>query len=300
LADAQWISFSVNATHGLRRSAEDKANAVRGALRHPTGQALSDQKLAAHVGVSDKTVAKYRAELAATSEIPKSTSRTGRDGRTINTSKIGKKRRKPSREVKKMLAMLPENIRSAVASSSIGNNIGKITKLACMSEEEQQAALVELLSSDVNEVLGVSNADVDKATQILKHGSPEVIAAVEAGNMELDEALATIDDAEPALCPRCGSTCFPDGTCRACIAEAPVDDEPANEDDDQVDRRRHREALATLFDAGNQFGRCVYLATIALDVEPREEHPVHVACRALDALLKWAKDEHQKLQEAVA
>jgi uncharacterized protein (DUF1015 family) len=34
LADAQWYSFGVNKTHGLRRSNEDKQAAVKGALEH--------------------------------------------------------------------------------------------------------------------------------------------------------------------------------------------------------------------------------------------------------------------------
>ena len=42
-----------------------------------------------HVGVNDKTIAKYRAKLESTSQIAKSDERTGRDGRTINTANIG-------------------------------------------------------------------------------------------------------------------------------------------------------------------------------------------------------------------
>ena len=33
-ADAQWYSYSVNKTHGLRRNNEDKERAVRSALQH--------------------------------------------------------------------------------------------------------------------------------------------------------------------------------------------------------------------------------------------------------------------------
>ena len=93
--DAQWASYGANATHGLRRTNEDKAKAVRAALRHPEGAKRSDNDIAKHVGVSDKTVAKYRAETVPTSEIPKSTERIGADGRTINTANIGKKTKPP-------------------------------------------------------------------------------------------------------------------------------------------------------------------------------------------------------------
>ena len=40
LPDAQWHSYSVNKTHGLRRTNEDKERAVKAALAHPEcGQA---------------------------------------------------------------------------------------------------------------------------------------------------------------------------------------------------------------------------------------------------------------------
>jgi len=88
--DAQWASYGANVTHGLRRSNPDKAKAVKAALRHPNGPKMSDSQIAEHVGVSMPTVSKYRAELETTSNILKSDSRTGRDGRTINTANIGK------------------------------------------------------------------------------------------------------------------------------------------------------------------------------------------------------------------
>jgi hypothetical protein len=62
---------------------------VKAALLHPKGASLSDSQISEHVGVDDKTVGKYRAELVATSELPKSTTRLGKDNRTIDTAKIG-------------------------------------------------------------------------------------------------------------------------------------------------------------------------------------------------------------------
>ena len=91
LDDARWFSYSANQTHGLRRSNADKARAVKAALKHPEGAGLSDAQIAEHVGVTDKTVAKYRREVEGTPEIPESTVRTGRDGRTTNTANIGKR-----------------------------------------------------------------------------------------------------------------------------------------------------------------------------------------------------------------
>lgn len=89
--DAQWYSFAANKTNGLRRTNDDKHRAVQAALKHPKGAGQSDSQIAKHVGVDHKTVAAWRAKLEATWEIPKSPKRTGRDGRTINTSKIGER-----------------------------------------------------------------------------------------------------------------------------------------------------------------------------------------------------------------
>lgn len=134
-SEAQWFSYSVNKSHGERRTREDRVRAIKAALRHPEGAHRSDNDIARHVGVSDKTVAKYRVEMESTSEIPKSSGqaekpgkdaadartkgspapseqpatkpaatrpRKGRDGRTINTAKIGKgkSKRTKRREVK--------------------------------------------------------------------------------------------------------------------------------------------------------------------------------------------------------
>ncbi len=101
-ADAQWFSFSANKTNGLHRTNEDKQRAVKAALLHPKGAGLSDNQIAEHVGVSDKTVAAWREKLETTSEIPKSTNRKGRDGRRINTANIGRRRRQTNSPTSEM------------------------------------------------------------------------------------------------------------------------------------------------------------------------------------------------------
>src|ERR1039458_6489746 len=63
LEDAQWFSYSANATHGMRRTNEDKQRAVKAALAHSKSSGLSDGLIAKHVGVSDRMIAEYRKEL---------------------------------------------------------------------------------------------------------------------------------------------------------------------------------------------------------------------------------------------
>jgi hypothetical protein len=102
LSDAQWYSFSANKAHGLPRTPEDRVRAIKAALMHPAGRSKSNREIADHVGCHFETVAKYRNELETKATIGKTDSRTGRDGRTINTAKIGKnpERCTPSRKAK--------------------------------------------------------------------------------------------------------------------------------------------------------------------------------------------------------
>lgn len=69
--DAQLFSFGVNAHHGLRRSSADKRKAIAGALNHPVSCKWSNNQIAKHCGVSDKTVAAVRDAHFGNSEVTK-------------------------------------------------------------------------------------------------------------------------------------------------------------------------------------------------------------------------------------
>lgn len=59
---AVWLAAAANQGHGVRRSNEDKRNAVRMALGSATGQEQSTRVLAEHLGVSHMLVSKMRKE----------------------------------------------------------------------------------------------------------------------------------------------------------------------------------------------------------------------------------------------
>jgi len=86
--DAVWRSLAANKDHGLRRSQKDKRRAIKRALKHTHGAESSDRSIARHVGVSPKTVSKYREQLTGV-EIPQVDERKGSDGKTYDTSNIG-------------------------------------------------------------------------------------------------------------------------------------------------------------------------------------------------------------------
>jgi uncharacterized ParB-like nuclease family protein len=104
-AEAQWKSLGANKTHGLRRTNADKVKAVAKGLK--LKWEMSDSVVAEHVGVSHTMVRRHRqavidaqkaaAKGDATLTEFKSNVRTGRDGRGINTARIGRNspRRKP-------------------------------------------------------------------------------------------------------------------------------------------------------------------------------------------------------------
>lgn len=79
--DAQWFAIAANKTHGLQRSTADKAKAIKAALKHPKVVKMSDRQLAEYIGVSGKTVGKYRLDLEGRAEIPHAETRTDTAGR---------------------------------------------------------------------------------------------------------------------------------------------------------------------------------------------------------------------------
>lgn len=87
--DAVLHAAGANASHGLRRTNADKRRSVETLLRDEEWRQWSDGEIAKRCGVSQPFVSSVRRELATTQNRFESTARTGADGRTINTAKIG-------------------------------------------------------------------------------------------------------------------------------------------------------------------------------------------------------------------
>jgi protein gp37 len=95
LEDAKWYSYSVNQSHGLRRTNADKQRAVEAALAHPYAAKNSGEQIARHCGVSPMTVSRYR---NSNNVRDTSTERVAtRNGATytMNTGNIGQRARPP-------------------------------------------------------------------------------------------------------------------------------------------------------------------------------------------------------------
>jgi len=180
--EAQWYSFGVNKTHGLRRTRGDRVRAIQAALRHPEGAGKSNYEIAEHCGVSEITVRRYRQQLEPTTTMSQSSGqagedrkdrpaearadhellpwerpatrpaasrpRTGRDGRTINTAKIGKgKHKSPRAPSRHMAARIQKPTRAP-------NPMEKMTALSIPHNPVMGArTLIEVFDADYLRIL---------------------------------------------------------------------------------------------------------------------------------------------------
>jgi len=151
LEDARWFSYAANQRHGLRRSNEDKRKAVKAALKHPSGAKMSDRQIAEHVGVSNDMVSRHRKAMEEGGALSENDSRTGKDGRTINTAKIGKSKRTVERDVA-LAANIPEDVQETIADTPIANNKSELAKLASLPEDEQRDAAEQIAAGEVESV----------------------------------------------------------------------------------------------------------------------------------------------------
>lgn len=94
--DAQWDSYSVNATHGLRRTTTEMRRIVEQALRHPAAARLSNVQIGKHIGMPEATVRRWRKRLSSQSDEDGVRLAT-RGTRTypIDTRRIGKRATRP-------------------------------------------------------------------------------------------------------------------------------------------------------------------------------------------------------------
>lgn len=208
LDEARWYALSANKTHGLRRSAADKRNAIGLALM--MRPEMSDRAIADHVGVDHKTVATVRKEI----DCGNSPVRTGRDGRTTNTSNIclantsrqskpndkpddrqqndwgnspvtTKRRATPAeqRPVDQLGNPIPDHLRDVFGDPALGESISELQALLnslspdkhIRRAKDRAHAHPYVLVSEMMQRLDGVTADLEAAIAILKNGAPYAI-----------------------------------------------------------------------------------------------------------------------------
>jgi len=63
LEDAQWHSYSVNTTHGLRRTSNEAQRVIGLALEHPNSSSLSNVELGRHLHLPESTIRRWRVKI---------------------------------------------------------------------------------------------------------------------------------------------------------------------------------------------------------------------------------------------
>jgi hypothetical protein len=125
--DAILHAAGANSSHGLRRTNADKQRAVETLLRDNEWSVWSDTEIARRCAVDHKTVGAMRGKLESTREIPKSDVRKGADGRTINTSSIGKSKPAQPAQPAQPTAVSPEQRQYESAVQTIGVPVTQAT-----------------------------------------------------------------------------------------------------------------------------------------------------------------------------
>lgn len=92
LDDARWYSYSVNQSHGLRRTPQDVRRAIEGALIHPYHPRYTQAQIARHVGVTPARVSQIAVSIKDLIDKPDERIVT-RNGQTytMNTANIGRR-----------------------------------------------------------------------------------------------------------------------------------------------------------------------------------------------------------------
>lgn len=185
--EARWASYAANKSHGLRRTNDDKRKAVLASLKHPSGSSLSDAAIALHVGVSDRMVAKYRAE--STPKVSESAPRTGRDGRTINTANIGKGKPDPAH-----LRSLAPDVQRAIEGKEIRASKEEVAALAALNDFGPQRKAVKAVQSgeakSIKEALAPKEPETKAAAP--EPPDPDSLEAVQADLRDLEKAIRDV------------------------------------------------------------------------------------------------------------
>lgn len=111
--EAVLYSVGANASHGLRRTPEDKRRAVETLLRDPEWNEMSENAIAKICKVDNKTVKRTRVNLG----IPKSNTRTGLNGRSIDTALIGRRKASTRSDKEGVRSTSPETLPSILISN---------------------------------------------------------------------------------------------------------------------------------------------------------------------------------------
>ena len=140
--DALLYAVGANSSHGLRRTNEDKRNAVLLLLNDPEWVEWSDREIAKACCVDHKFVGKIRSDVF-TGDIPsegrKYTTKHGTIAR-MNTERIGK------------TANIAPEVRELIRDTPIIENTDDLTRLSSLEPEKQKEVVEKVISGESKDV----------------------------------------------------------------------------------------------------------------------------------------------------
>jgi hypothetical protein len=135
---AQWFSYGTNKEHdaaGQRRTNPDKKRAVKAALAHPMAKTLTQTQIAAHCGVHQSMVSRYFAPLMPDISGDAPRIREDKNGRKLNTAKIGLRKRDSEPPAEDTVEALIEQLYTLTKAPSIAAPYSEIRELVARLRE---------------------------------------------------------------------------------------------------------------------------------------------------------------------
>lgn len=145
--DAILFSVGANASHGLRRTNDDKRRAVLTLLEDQEWAKWSDNQVAKSCGVSHPFVGQVRRSLETVSSEPRSyTTKHGTEA-VMNTENIGKKAEGKQPKTKRQLDARPDDVPEASNDDGLAEAQHTIAELAAENESLRDRLAVEQMDA---------------------------------------------------------------------------------------------------------------------------------------------------------
>ena len=177
LRDAKLHAYKANGKRGLQLSAADIRRIIKLMLEDEEWAAWSNKAIAAHVGCSDSTVSRVRADAGAVSEV-KYVDKHGNQ-KVMDTSKIGKKRARTQPVDQPKETPEPEDIPVDQPDERVIELVDTVNTL-----EEENAKLKDVIAIGQWDASEIEKLDIEQTVAELR----ERIRVLEIDNQALRES----------------------------------------------------------------------------------------------------------------
>jgi len=216
MRDAMFYATGANADHGVRRTNKDKRKAVRTLLLDKKWREQSDSEIAEHCSVTSAFVGKIRNGLTING-LESDTKRVGKDGRTIDTKHIGKRKNVDSGKVSKhnkdrdnekqrnemrIQASKDSYPKTCERSKSPTNNIANKTTIT-ERKKNQKSVIAEKLSKQkskqCSDLIPATDKSVGRKKARNAISTVKVLGTIKSGYELVNDLKDNVEDSETPL-----------------------------------------------------------------------------------------------------